>query len=1530
MERKPEQISRDIAAFERKLTEAGTNEVLIDALKKKLTKLKNELKGGQMSARQLASNLLGARKKVKEMLAKDFKELILRLAKKPEYYFLKRYSKSEIKNDMSRPAKPVGYRFVGRGNYDVPSKRQIKKGLADGTVYSERRPKRSDVSRTAQLEKGGSIGYKNWDNLTFEEKKHLVLMIIDQATWRSREWGENLIKGQFDELAYNKSNIEKLFNWVKSSEGKKTIMGIFKENETYWEGYDTKLESYEDLINDELGLFGVDSMQNEIEKCQTKMAKGGKTSAESRMKGLQDPKKLYALLNEAEANWSKDEGAEYNRIGALIKENRKNYYNLLNQAEGNWSKDGGAEYKRLLSLQSQYYAKGGSMYATRAGEIITLKNDVHGLGSMGLKKIKEGEDVKFLEKLNNGETLIEYEGFKYMVDLENKMAKGGSVKPTIKIKRRLEQIRKSIQNENVSYGELAELQSLSQYIDPNDIELKQAAGIPEFDEDEMAKGGSVTLRTYKIDLTFDNEYFQGGKERKKQFKKTFYAEAKNVTEANKKAIRYLKKDLPLAEKISIVKTELFKEGGSMYATSGDNTDKKLTKQEILSKYKGKYLDLLIGEDGKHEVIGVSNNKKPRYFLAEEWYNDLYAKGGSVQGLDEMKLNQNSKSLIKKELSNKWNVSENDIRTYSDPYVAEITFMTRKGLPSKKITMDEVDFIEAIYNNKLSELLSSKMAKGGSVKPTIKIKRRLEQIRKSIQNENVSYGELAELQSLSQYIDPNDIELKQAAGISEFDEDEMAKGGEVNPLLEKTQNWLNEKKEVYIEAGSSIPKPLADLLPVEFVKKTNDKLERYYGGRYFNTLDKQLLSKLTKQGLQVHLGEGSDDYTLLIAGSNEDEMAKGGSVCDYTTKELNDFEKKYEKNEAINHHTENLVLLAEMFGTKADKVLVKEIQTRHNRDGSIEGKNAEKYHKLYKKLSTKWKKACKDAGVKCYANGGNIDEMSDEEVEERYSEILSLQILAGDVDEDELEDAEELSIEEKRNFLKEFDEDKYENGGSLVNKIKDHLTSKNDERKPGSQIVWVNDTSRNSIYSNSFYPCFKENIGKVTFLFDGTLARKDFRLLVFDINNNIIKQFTSTKKTKKESVEDLKKQAENWLSSKEMAKGGEISVYNLRKGDKVRTRKGDIETIIKKTGSGSYTTIENDYSHSPESLEFVSRPGRKMGNGGEVSKAVEIKREMYKVFESFLNDKISNEQLLTKLQRILGKRRWFRYFQGDTGANDLYSVKFGLTSSLSNKEYEKENMQYAIENKSLQIYDYSGNEIFAEGGSVGNSKLSKLIEDLQKKLDLYELYYEDDEVGVAWKEFKELKTRKSFKEFVDLVEKYDLVEGNIGEDNVNYNIPSVRDEVAEDIVSIWKQFSDFSEVVYTNDGRRFFVYDKDEVKLLQNKHEDWRFAKPVMDKEPLLTNMFEEFKKSKKYNNKVSGWDLWSDFMEWGDKENKFEKGGSVDETMTRSKIREAIAESSKMKVADVVAYFKSRYPKADMKIVREEAKEMIDEAKRFN
>jgi hypothetical protein len=44
---------------------------------------------------------------------------------------------------------------------------------------------------------------------------------------------------------------------------------------------------------------------------------------------------------------------------------------------------------------------------------------------------------------------------------------------------RLEEIRAAIDAESVSYGELADLEELSHYIEPGDVQLAEWAGIPE-------------------------------------------------------------------------------------------------------------------------------------------------------------------------------------------------------------------------------------------------------------------------------------------------------------------------------------------------------------------------------------------------------------------------------------------------------------------------------------------------------------------------------------------------------------------------------------------------------------------------------------------------------------------------------------------------------------------------------------------------------------------------------------------------------------------------------------------------------------------------------------------------------------------------------------------------------------------------------------------------------------------------------------------------------------------------------------------
>lgn len=47
---------------------------------------------------------------------------------------------------------------------------------------------------------------------------------------------------------------------------------------------------------------------------------------------------------------------------------------------------------------------------------------------------------------------------------------------------RLEELRAAIRAENVSWGELAELQNLAPFIDSDDIELLEWAGVPEEEE----------------------------------------------------------------------------------------------------------------------------------------------------------------------------------------------------------------------------------------------------------------------------------------------------------------------------------------------------------------------------------------------------------------------------------------------------------------------------------------------------------------------------------------------------------------------------------------------------------------------------------------------------------------------------------------------------------------------------------------------------------------------------------------------------------------------------------------------------------------------------------------------------------------------------------------------------------------------------------------------------------------------------------------------------------------------------------------
>lgn len=56
---------------------------------------------------------------------------------------------------------------------------------------------------------------------------------------------------------------------------------------------------------------------------------------------------------------------------------------------------------------------------------------------------------------------------------------------------RLEELRTELRAERISYGELAELEGLAGYIESGDVELLEAAGVPEFFELECPECGEA-------------------------------------------------------------------------------------------------------------------------------------------------------------------------------------------------------------------------------------------------------------------------------------------------------------------------------------------------------------------------------------------------------------------------------------------------------------------------------------------------------------------------------------------------------------------------------------------------------------------------------------------------------------------------------------------------------------------------------------------------------------------------------------------------------------------------------------------------------------------------------------------------------------------------------------------------------------------------------------------------------------------------------------------------------------------------------
>lgn len=119
------------------------------------------------------------------------------------------------------------------------------------------------------------------------------------------------------------------------------------------------------------------------------------------------------------------------------------------------------KYLRHNKVQHTYFAKTGFTQAIFEND---LKRTMPIKGGY-LINIRVGATELLVKKFG----LKGYKRGNYMLEID--------MRP---ITKRLKYLRQELRAERMSYGELAELQSLAKYIEAGDVELLEAAGVPEF------------------------------------------------------------------------------------------------------------------------------------------------------------------------------------------------------------------------------------------------------------------------------------------------------------------------------------------------------------------------------------------------------------------------------------------------------------------------------------------------------------------------------------------------------------------------------------------------------------------------------------------------------------------------------------------------------------------------------------------------------------------------------------------------------------------------------------------------------------------------------------------------------------------------------------------------------------------------------------------------------------------------------------------------------------------------------------------
>jgi hypothetical protein len=151
-----------------------------------------------------------------------------------------------------------------------------------------------------------------------------------------------------------------------------------------------------------------------------------------------------------------------------------------------------------------------------------------------------------------------------------------------------------------------------------------------------------------------------------------------------------------------------------------------------------------------------------------------------------------------------------------------------------------------------------------------------------------------------------------------------------------------------------------------LKKDAGRSAKPFGYRFVGKHDYRVP---TEAQVRKGLKRGTIDYEARPNRSDvypkaDAKLADGGTI---TTDQLKKIQRKFDLNEDKNYHSENVVLLADAFGSEQDKMEAKRILSLHKKEGHLSSENGKKRRDLETKLFKAWDKEKEKAGL--MADGG---------------------------------------------------------------------------------------------------------------------------------------------------------------------------------------------------------------------------------------------------------------------------------------------------------------------------------------------------------------------------------------------------------------------------------------------------------------------------------------------------------------------------------------------------------------------------------